>query len=59
MCVTEGGYDLDGLTASLNAVLHVMAGGDANDAPVPGDRRRGRASAAAARAALAPFWPSL
>lgn len=59
VCVTEGGYDLDGLTASLNAVLHVMAGGDANDAPVPGDRRRGRASAAAARAALAPFWPSL
>ena len=59
VCVTEGGYDLDGLTASLNAVLHVMAGGDANDTLVPGDRRRGRASAAAARAALAPFWPSL
>ena len=57
--VTEGGYDLDGLTASLNAVLHVMAGGDATEAPVSGDRRRGRASAAAARAALAPFWPML
>ncbi len=57
--VTEGGYDLDGLTASLNAVLRVLAGDDATDTPVTGDRRRGRTSAAAARAALAPFWPML
>ena len=57
--VIEGGYDIDGLTASLNAVLRVAAGGDAEDVPVPGDRSRGRATAAAARAALAPFWPAL
>ncbi len=56
---TEGGYDIDGLTASLNSVLHVMAGGDTIDVPVSGDRQRGRASAASARAALAPFWPML
>ena len=57
--VTEGGYDIEGLTASLNAVLHVVAGGDATDVPAAGDRARGRASAAAARAALAPYWPAL
>ena len=54
--VTEGGYDIDGLTSSLNAVLHVLAGGDTADQPVAGDRSRGRASAAGARAALAPYW---
>ena len=57
--VTEGGYDIDGLTTSLNAVLDVVAGGDAAAAGVPGDRTRGRATVAAARAALAPFWPGL
>ena len=60
--VTEGGYDIEGLTASLNAVLHVAAGGDAGeagDAMVVGDRARGRASATATRAALAPYWPGL
>ncbi len=54
--VTEGGYDIDGLTTSLNAVLHVVAGGDADDVAVAGDRRRGQVGAAAARAALAPYW---
>ena len=57
--VTEGGYDIDGLMASLNAVLRVAAGDDGDDRPVAGDRRRGLASVAAARAALAPFWPGL
>ena len=57
--VTEGGYDIEALTASLNAVLQVAAGGEAPEAPMGGDRVRGRASAAAARAALAPFWPAL
>jgi len=57
--VTEGGYDIEGLTSSLNAVLHVAAGGDATDGPVAGDRVRGRAGAALARAALAPYWPTL
>jgi len=37
-------------------VLHVVAGGDTADQPVAGDRSRGRASAAGARAALAPYW---
>ena len=55
--VTEGGYDIDGLTSSLNAVLQVVADGDTADRAVPGDRSRGRAGAAAARAALAPYWP--
>ncbi len=59
--VTEGGYDLGGLTASLDAVLGVLA--DRQAAPaggeVSGDRGRGRASAAEARAALAAHWPGL
>ncbi len=57
--VTEGGYDIEGLTASLNAVLHVAAGDDAGDATVAGERARGTASVHAARAALAPYWPGL
>ncbi len=55
--VSEGGYDIEGLSTSLNAVLHVLSGGDADDTPVPGDRTRGRASVAAARAALSAYWP--
>lgn len=57
--VTEGGYDIDGLTASLNAVIGVVAAGDSPDVAVGGDRSRGRASVAAARAAQTPFWPAL
>jgi len=59
--VTEGGYSLEGLTTSLDAVLGVLA--DRHDgAPAPaitGDRARGQAAAAAARAALAGAWPGL
>jgi acetoin utilization deacetylase AcuC-like enzyme len=53
--VTEGGYDLEALAMSLHAVLEVGAGGTA--APVTGDRSRGQRAVAAARAALAPYWP--
>ena len=53
--VTEGGYDLEALALSLHAVLAVGAGGTA--APVTGDRSRGQRAVAAARAALAPYWP--
>jgi acetoin utilization deacetylase AcuC-like enzyme len=56
--VTEGGYDLDALEASLGATLDACAGEAAGieGAALPGDRRRGLASAAAARAALAGYW---
>jgi acetoin utilization deacetylase AcuC-like enzyme len=56
--VTEGGYDLQALAASLDAVVEVLA------APISEPRwpksdvapDRGRASADAAKEALAPFW---
>jgi len=60
--VTEGGYSLDGLTTSLDAVLGVLADrrGASPVAHAPaGDRTRGRATAADARAALAASWPGL
>jgi acetoin utilization deacetylase AcuC-like enzyme len=59
--VTEGGYDLEALAASLDAVLGVLAeretpsGGQA----IAGDRSRGRSAASAAAAALASTWPGL
>jgi len=59
--VTEGGYSLEGLTTSLDAVLGVLAD-RRREAPAPavtGDRTRGTAAAAAARAALAGAWPGL
>ena len=58
---TEGGYSLEGLTTSLDAVLGVLADrrGEAEPAAVAGDRTRGQAAAAAARAALAGAWPGL
>ena len=58
MLVTEGGYDLQALTASLDAVVKVLEGPigspqwpAANVAPT-----KGRASAAAAKRALASYW---
>ncbi len=58
---TEGGYSLDGLTTSLDAVLGVLADRASGAAApeVAGDRARGQAAAAEARAALAPCWPGL
>ncbi len=59
--VTEGGYDLEALAESLDGVLAVLerAGTSAGAPAMRGDRARGRAAAAAARAALAPYWPGL
>ena len=57
--VTEGGYDLRALAASLDAVVDVLAGPRAPAAwPAPGPHRsaRGRTAADAARRALAAFW---
>jgi acetoin utilization deacetylase AcuC-like enzyme len=55
--VTEGGYDLDALDASLHAVLEACADGTDREAPtVAGDRSRGRRAADAARAALTAHW---
>jgi len=54
---TEGGYDRDGLETSLHATIEACAAGaDAADVPPAGDRTRGRAAAAAARAALRGHW---
>jgi acetoin utilization deacetylase AcuC-like enzyme len=58
VAVTEGGYDLHALAASIDAVMETLS------EPRPDVRwpssgiasTRGRASADAARAALAPFW---
>jgi acetoin utilization deacetylase AcuC-like enzyme len=57
--VTEGGYDLHALGASLDAVVRVLASPPAPAAwPAPGSVRsaRGHDSAGAAKQALAPFW---
>jgi acetoin utilization deacetylase AcuC-like enzyme len=56
--VTEGGYHLEALGASLDLVARTIAGPAAAPAwPSSGiPSSRGRASAAAARRALSPFW---
>ena len=56
--VTEGGYDLRALAASLNAVIQTLSGPlePAKWPPADGASRRGRASADATKRALAPFW---
>ena len=59
--VTEGGYDLEALGQSLTSTLGVLERGGTPPAgaTLVGDRSRGRATAAAARAALTPFWSGL
>jgi acetoin utilization deacetylase AcuC-like enzyme len=55
--VTEGGYDLKALDASLEAVVHVLAGtAEAPAWPAAGPSHRGRASADAAVQALGRHW---
>ncbi|MBP7779444.1 MAG: histone deacetylase [Acidobacteria bacterium] len=58
---TEGGYDIEGLTMSLDAVLGVLADRRAEtpDSSVDGDRTRGRQTVADARHALVAHWPGL
>ncbi|PWT79749.1 MAG: histone deacetylase [Blastocatellia bacterium] len=56
--VTEGGYDLRALAASLDAVTQVLAGpiGPAHWPKADATSNRGGVSARAAKKALAPFW---
>jgi acetoin utilization deacetylase AcuC-like enzyme len=57
--VTEGGYDLQALGESLDAVVQVLASTAVPGAwPASGPDRatRGRAAANATKEALAPFW---
>jgi acetoin utilization deacetylase AcuC-like enzyme len=56
--VTEGGYDLQALAASLNGVVQTLGGPPGPAAWPKNDvaSTRGRVSADAAKQALAPFW---
>jgi len=55
--VTEGGYDLQALAASLDSVVRALAAAPSTPLwPGGGDADRGRASADAAKRALASFW---
>jgi acetoin utilization deacetylase AcuC-like enzyme len=56
--VTEGGYDLHALAASLGAVVETLAGpiGPAKWPTSDVTSSRGQASASAAKRALRPFW---
>lgn len=58
VAVTEGGYDLKALAASLRVVVDVLDGSIAlDDLPAPGgDTRRAEASLDAARPHLSKFW---
>jgi acetoin utilization deacetylase AcuC-like enzyme len=62
LLVTEGGYDLTALAASLEASLLVMAGGEepvgANAGAQP-PFARGERAAAQARAVQARYWRGL
>ena len=58
VAVTEGGYDLKALAASLRSVIDVLDGATAlDDVPAPsGDTRRAEASLDAVRPHLGKFW---
>ena len=58
VAVTEGGYDLQGLGASLTSVVDVLDGTtQLDDLPRPaGDTHRAETSIAAVRPHLGPFW---
>ncbi|MSO46263.1 MAG: histone deacetylase [Acidobacteria bacterium] len=58
VAVTEGGYDLPALAASLRSVIGVLDGSiTLDDLPAPGgDARRGLASLDALRPHLAKYW---
>jgi acetoin utilization deacetylase AcuC-like enzyme len=58
--VTEGGYELPALAASLEATIAAIDGREGPEMPVPpSTSRRGEQAVAAARAALKPYWPRL
>jgi acetoin utilization deacetylase AcuC-like enzyme len=56
--VTEGGYDLASLAASLDGVIEVLAASrpEASWPTAAADPRRGRVAVAHTTRALAPFW---
>ena len=58
VAVTEGGYDLKALAASLHVVIDVLDGSTTlDDLPAPGgETRRGQASIDAVRPHLSKFW---
>ena len=58
VAVTEGGYDLKALAASLRGVIDVLDGSTSlDDLPAPGgDTRRGQASLDAVRPHLGKYW---
>jgi acetoin utilization deacetylase AcuC-like enzyme len=58
VCVTEGGYDLQALAASIDAVLQTLSGAVSDPRwPASGiSSMRGLASAQAAAEVLAPLW---
>src|SRR5262245_23895154 len=59
VCVTEGGYDLHALAASIDAALETLSG-HASEPRWPSsaiESLRGRTAAELARASLAPIWP--
>ena len=57
VAVTEGGYDLRALAASLDLAIDALDGSGAAQWPESGvASSRGKASVAAAKAALSPFW---
>jgi acetoin utilization deacetylase AcuC-like enzyme len=60
VAITEGGYDLSALAQSLRAAIAALDGPRVNlpgwPALTDSAPTRGRAAAAAARHALAPFW---
>jgi len=58
VCITEGGYDLHALAASIDAVMETLSEA-ASDPRWPSSAippTRGRASADAAKRALSPLW---
>lgn len=57
--VTEGGYDLVGLSEGLDVSLQVLASTPVETGPAAGESTRGQAAAQAARRALLAFWPTL
>lgn len=60
VAVTEGGYDLKGLSESLQAVVKVLGREKRSNSVWPSSEvtrsARGRAAVAKAKAALAPYW---
>jgi acetoin utilization deacetylase AcuC-like enzyme len=56
VAITEGGYDLAGLAASLRASLHALMGEGDGDVRPEGSRSRGEATIAAVTPHLSKYW---